>query len=137
MKKIAFLFALALSSSLMAAPSSQNVPKTKEPDLVMNAKEARKIFEDQLNAAYSENKTACDNAMSFANNKIRDASSKFQTNVFLNYSENTSSSQSWGWNGYYYNTFCPLPVIVNVLVRNGYTVSSQPGKSQNHLVVSW
>lgn len=137
MTKIPFLLAVLASSSLIAGSSSQSQMKVKEPELVMHAKEARKTADDQLNAAYSENKTACDNAMNFANNKIRDASSKFQTNVFLNYSENTSSSQSWGWNGYYYNTFCPLPVIVNVLVRNGYTVSSQPGKSQNHLVVSW
>lgn len=138
MNKYSLIFALALASSLMAAPPVQNTIKPKEPNILMTAKEARKAADDNLNAIYMQNKTACDDSLSFANDKIREASERYQTQTRLNYAIlRSSSSQSSGWNGYYYNTFCPLPIIVNALMRNGYTVGVQSGMTENHLVVSW
>lgn len=102
---------------------------------ILSVKEAFELTKKELDNGYLSNKESCDLILTYVNNQIKKTIASNQTNSMqFNYNEDKNHN---GWDGWYFRTTCQANIFKYQLIKRGYSLQVQNGKSDNHIIISW
>jgi len=120
-------------------PAQKNESTQDNGPILLSAKDASTLALTALEKGYIQRKAECDDAISYAGEKIRQASAIYKFYTPLNFSPKYSYGKIIvGLDDYgHYHTACEIEVIRYLIAKKGFTVQTGPEREENKIIVSW